>query len=117
MYSERLVHLSQGLCQSLTFLFEGEVLREVPALVVPTQEEECGGVVDLERPEVENTLGGRERGREETGSGGEGKGKDVREVTIMHKRSELLSVRVGGCHCCLIYTHHCTVLLFVFEHL
>lgn len=42
---------------ALTFLFEGEVLCEVPALVVPTQEEECGGVVDLERPEVENTLG------------------------------------------------------------
>lgn len=28
------------------------------ALVVPTQEEECGGVVDLERPEVENALRG-----------------------------------------------------------
>lgn len=46
-------------CAALTFLFEGEVLCEVPALVVPTQEEECGGVVDLERPEVENTLGGQ----------------------------------------------------------
>ena len=46
-------------CTALTFLFEGEVLCEVPALVVPTQEEECGGVVDLERPEVENTLGGQ----------------------------------------------------------
>lgn len=44
----------------LTLLFEGEVLCEVPALVVPPQEEECGGVVDLQRPEVENTLGERE---------------------------------------------------------
>lgn len=55
---------------ALTFLFEGEVLCEVPALVVPTQEEECAGVVDLERPEVENTLGGqtaREREREHLG--------------------------------------------------
>lgn len=43
-------------CSSLTFLFKGEVLRQVPALVVPTQEEECGGVVDLQWPEVENTL-------------------------------------------------------------
>lgn len=43
-------------CSSLTFLFKGEVLRQVPALVVPTQEEECGGVVDLQRPEVENAL-------------------------------------------------------------
>ena len=42
---------------ALTFLFEGEVLCEVSALVVPTQEEERAGVVDLERPEVENTLG------------------------------------------------------------
>lgn len=32
----------------LTFLFEGEVLCEVPALVVPSQEEECGRVIDLE---------------------------------------------------------------------
>lgn len=40
------------------------------------------------------------RGREHTGgreSGGEGKVKGVREATIMHERSELLSVRVGGC--------------------
>lgn len=44
--------------RALTFLFEGEVLCKVPALVVSTQEEECGGVVDLEWPEVENTLGG-----------------------------------------------------------
>lgn len=41
---------------ALTFLFEGEVLCEVPALVVSTQEEERSGVVDLKRPEVENTL-------------------------------------------------------------
>lgn len=41
---------------ALTFLFEGEVLGEVPALVVPTQEEERSGVVDLKRPEVENAL-------------------------------------------------------------
>lgn len=48
---------------ALTFLFEGEVLCEVPALVVPSQEEECGGVVDLERPEVENTLWQKKRER------------------------------------------------------
>ena len=38
--------------------------------MVPTQEEECGGVVDLKRPEVENTLGGdtgRDTGREKGG--------------------------------------------------
>jgi len=55
---------------ALTLLLEGEVLCEVPALMVPTQEEECGGVVDLKRPEVENTLGGdtgRDTGREKGG--------------------------------------------------
>lgn len=41
---------------ALTFLLEGEVLCEVPTLMVPSQEEECRGVVDLEGPEVENTL-------------------------------------------------------------
>lgn len=62
---------------ALTFLFEGEVLCEVSALMVPTQEEKCVGVVDLERPEVENTLGGQTV-REKCGMrGGEGKVKDV----------------------------------------
>lgn len=40
----------------LTLLLEGEVLCEVPALVVPSEEEEGAGVVDLQRPEEQNTL-------------------------------------------------------------
>ena len=60
---------------SLTFLFEREVLCEVPALVVPSQEKECSGVVDLKRPEVEHTL------REKEGFGGyrwrEGQNKEL----------------------------------------
>ena len=40
----------------LTFLFEGEVLCEVAALVVAPQEEECGGVAKLQCPQVEDAL-------------------------------------------------------------
>lgn len=47
--------------ERLTLLFEGEVLREMPALVVPSEEEERVGVVDLQSPQVQYTL--RERGR------------------------------------------------------
>ena len=53
------MHANAGARQraaALTFLFEGEVLCEVAALVVPTQEEDGAGVVDLQRPEVENAL-------------------------------------------------------------
>lgn len=40
----------------LTLLFEGEVLCEMPALVVASEEEECGRMVDLQGPEEEHTL-------------------------------------------------------------
>lgn len=43
-------------CTALTFLFEGEVLCEVPALVVASEEEEGVGMVDLQSPQVQNTL-------------------------------------------------------------
>ena len=42
--------------QPLTFLFEGEVLCEVSALVVPAQQEQRVGVVDLQGPEVQHAL-------------------------------------------------------------
>lgn len=52
-------------CPALTFLFEGEVLCEVPALVVTPEHEEGCGVVDFERPEVQHTLQARQgRGRQ-----------------------------------------------------
>lgn len=56
--ASHLVFLINGLSDgvALTFLFEGEVLCEVPTLVVPTQQEQRVGVVDLQRPEVEHTL-------------------------------------------------------------
>lgn len=41
---------------SLTLLFEGEVLREMPALMVASEQEECGWVVDLQRPQEQHTL-------------------------------------------------------------
>lgn len=40
----------------LTLLFEGEVLCEMPALVVASKEEECLRVVDLQSPQVQYTL-------------------------------------------------------------
>ena len=40
----------------LTLLFEGEVLCEVPALVVAPEEEEGGGVAQLQRPQIQHTL-------------------------------------------------------------
>lgn len=42
-----------------TLELEGEVIGQVSALVVATEKEECIGVVDLERPEVEDTLEAR----------------------------------------------------------
>ena len=42
----------------LTFLLEGEVLRQVAALVVAAQQEEGGGVTHLQRPQIQNTLHG-----------------------------------------------------------
>lgn len=42
--------------RSLTLLFEGEVLGEVPALVVASEQEQRGRVVDLQRPQVEHAL-------------------------------------------------------------
>lgn len=48
----------QNLCvvHSLTLLFEGEVLCEMPALMVAPEQEECGRVVDLQRPQEQHTL-------------------------------------------------------------
>lgn len=40
----------------LTFLFKGEVLREMPTFVVASEEEEGGRVVDLQGPQIEHTL-------------------------------------------------------------
>ena len=40
----------------LTLLFEGEVLCEMPALMVASEEEEGVGMVDLQSPEVQYTL-------------------------------------------------------------
>lgn len=40
----------------LTLLFEGEVLCEVPALVVASEEEQGVGMVDLQSPQVQYTL-------------------------------------------------------------
>lgn len=52
-----------GLVNSLAILvlaleFEGEVVCQMPALVVSSQQPERVGVPNLERPEVENTLFG-----------------------------------------------------------
>lgn len=41
---------------ALTLLFEGEVLCEMSALVVPSEEEQGVGVVDLQSPQVQYTL-------------------------------------------------------------
>lgn len=48
----------QHLCvvHSLTLLFEGEVFREMPALVVASEQEECARVVDLQRPQEQHAL-------------------------------------------------------------
>lgn len=40
----------------LTLLFEGEVLGEMPALVIASEEEESVGMVDLQAPQKEHTL-------------------------------------------------------------
>lgn len=40
----------------LTLLFEGEVLCEMPTLVVASEEEERGGMVDLQSPQVQHAL-------------------------------------------------------------
>ena len=40
----------------LTLLFEGEVLCEVPALMVASEEEQGVGMVDLKSPQVQYTL-------------------------------------------------------------
>lgn len=47
----------------LTLLFEGEVLCEMPALVVASEEEEGVGMVDLQSPEVQYTLRRQTHGR------------------------------------------------------
>lgn len=39
-----------------TFELEGKVVGQMSALVVPSEEEECRRVVNLERPKVENAL-------------------------------------------------------------
>lgn len=44
--------------EQLTLLFEGEVLCEMPALMVASEEEESVGVVDLQSPQVQYTLQG-----------------------------------------------------------
>lgn len=46
----------QNLYGALTLLFEGEVLCEMPALMVASEQEECGRVVDLQRPQEQHTL-------------------------------------------------------------
>ena len=40
----------------LTFAFEGEILGEVAALVVTSEENDLGRIPDLERVQVEQTL-------------------------------------------------------------
>lgn len=42
--------------RELTFLFKGEVLREMPTLVVASEEEKGIRVVDLQSPQVQHTL-------------------------------------------------------------
>lgn len=37
-------------------MFKGEILREMPTLVVASEEEEGGRVVDLQGPQIEHTL-------------------------------------------------------------
>lgn len=49
---------------ALTFLLEGEVLCEMSALMVPTQKEQSCGVVNLERPQVEDTLENQKQRKE-----------------------------------------------------
>lgn len=51
--------------RTLTLQLEGEVLCEMSALVVASEEEERAGVVELQGPQVEHTLG-------EAGGGGGG---------------------------------------------
>lgn len=69
----------------------------MPALVVPTQQEECGGVVDLERPEVENALRG-EKAREKCEKG-------QRRVLIILFKYIQCSPHTG-------FPHHCHQELF-----
>lgn len=40
----------------LTFLFKCEVFREMTALVVTSEEEECGGMAQFQRPQVQYAL-------------------------------------------------------------
>ena len=40
----------------LTLLLECEVFREMAALVVPPEQEECGGVDQLQGPKVDDAL-------------------------------------------------------------
>lgn len=48
---------------ALTLLFEGEVLCEMPTLVIAPEEEESVGVVDLEAPQEQHTLERHKRER------------------------------------------------------
>lgn len=50
----------------LTLLFEGEVLCEVPTLVVASEEEQGVGMVDLQSPQVQYTLQGNKQTHEHT---------------------------------------------------
>lgn len=49
-------HQSLRVVHSLTLLFKGEVLCEMPALVVASEQEECGRVVDLQHPQEQHAL-------------------------------------------------------------
>lgn len=42
--------------ENFTFKLEGEVIRQMSTLVITTKQEECVGVPNLERPQVEYTL-------------------------------------------------------------
>ena len=47
---------NHGGAAGLTLLFEGEVFCEVSALVVSSEEEQRVGMVDLQSPEIQDTL-------------------------------------------------------------
>jgi len=50
------IRLVVGQATELTLKLEGEVIGQMPTFVVTTQEEQCIGVPDLERPQVKHAL-------------------------------------------------------------
>lgn len=48
------IRLSKG--RLLTFLLKCEVFREMTALVVTSEEEECGRMAQFQRPQVQHAL-------------------------------------------------------------